>query len=642
MKFRIGRNYTNKYNFFNQVSLVTIECFGYPINTPLSRRVYDNVEEHQFDEITKGKLETIKRSLEEAKLAEDFAECKRLKIDENKVKVIGKRIYEIEQQKRVLVENEDFEGARLLKIEIDRLKGHLRLLNDKFNNMNLVEERKGYTEREKQGDVMIETKEEVRDDAKEDRKNLSFTERGELSVIENHHEALNKTEFGNLDFNMSYEDQVIPALRRKMNNLSKDKIEEEEEPASELEEPDEYLFKQFESFIPIIGEENTKKMLSRQMRYKEEGIKVVLNSVDKFFGAADNKTIVDALMKLLDILLAEKNPMLQLDSLDLFSKITQVVQSKNIKLSFEFCLSDNLLIKIKEKVADVNNRVREKAVGLYTAMLESPVCDYKTLIVELLSEVNSVEVLKPNMSLIAITSNLVIIQHVLKTYTSAISKGYVTEKSFPYHYIAKYITSRVNHPKANIRKTVRSLLFEMYRIFGYKQLEQYLFKVDYRELIKISKKMPELNEYLNRKRAKSNASDRKASESPDKGIHCNSCRSKMVFKTEEELKAHHEKDCVMFVKCAYCDTLLEVKNFNRHLLKDCSKKGNFKECKRCKEPIEIDLYKLHVEENGCEPAKNLNVANRCPLCHRDVQPHERGWVFHLTKEKCKLHNRKFK
>ena len=59
-----------------------------------------------------------------------------------------------------------------------------------------------------------------------------------------------------------------------------------------------------------------------------------------------------------------------------------------------------------------------------------------------------------------------------------------------------------------------------------------------------------------------------------------------------------------------------------------------KKCPRCKEAISLKNYKQHVDELECDPFKNLNEANRCPLCHVDIPPNDLGWKQHLLTETC--------
>ena len=65
-------------------------------------------------------------------------------------------------------------------------------------------------------------------------------------------------------------------------------------------------------------------------------------------------------------------------------------------------------------------------------------------------------------------------------------------------------------------------------------------------------------------------------------------------------------------------------------------------CKRCKEAIDLKDYEYHVRENKCNPAKNINSSNRCPVCHRDIPPHDKGFYLHLVKYICQKHKRKEK
>jgi hypothetical protein len=37
-----------------------------------------------------------------------------------------------------------------------------------------------------------------------------------------------------------------------------------------------------------------------------------------------------------------------------------------------------------------------------------------------------------------------------------------------------------------------------------------------------------------------------------------------------------------------------------------------------------------VERKGCISSKPLNVANRCPHCHEDIEPKKKGWIKHLV------------
>ena len=76
-------------------------------------------------------------------------------------------------------------------------------------------------------------------------------------------------------------------------------------------------------------------------------------------------------------------------------------------------------------------------------------------------------------------------------------------------------------------------------------------------------------------------------------------------------------------------------------MNECNSKKDFKICTRCKEPITSNLYEKHVNDKSCIPGKNPNIANRCPLCHKDITPSgEEGWNIHLLQEGCPNNPRK--
>lgn len=68
----------------------------------------------------------------------------------------------------------------------------------------------------------------------------------------------------------------------------------------------------------------------------------------------------------------------------------------------------------------------------------------------------------------------------------------------------------------------------------------------------------------------------------------------------------------------------------QHYLNECTSKDLFKECPRCKEPLLSEEYHEHQVDKKCPVAKPSQVAERCLLCHRDVQPNtDVAWRKHL-------------
>ena len=88
-------------------------------------------------------------------------------------------------------------------------------------------------------------------------------------------------------------------------------------------------------------------------------------------------------------------------------------------------------------------------------------------------------------------------------------------------------------------------------------------------------------------------------------------------------------------KCDFCKKVYVISELNYHLKNECNNKDLFRECPRCKEPVLKRDYDLHTSEKLCIPAKNKEVANRCPLCHLDVTPSGKvGWEKHFLSDGC--------
>jgi centrosomal protein CEP104 len=52
----------------------------------------------------------------------------------------------------------------------------------------------------------------------------------------------------------------------------------------------------------------------------------------------------------------------------------------------------------------------------------------------------------------------------------------------------------------------------------------------------------------------------------------------------------------MLTECKHCSQVIEIETYNQHLLKECEKSTEFKQCARCKESVHSDDYEKHVAD----------------------------------------------
>lgn len=145
LKISLQKNYINKFNVFNQVSLISIDFYGEPISVhKVDIMIEENLKsnqlnEDQLDELALDKIRILRQSMDEASKIEDFDEAKRIKGNIEKVRMIGKKIFNHEFQKRIAINNEDFDKAKILKMEIDKLKSLIRNIDKQVLNLSPID-----------------------------------------------------------------------------------------------------------------------------------------------------------------------------------------------------------------------------------------------------------------------------------------------------------------------------------------------------------------------------------------------------------------------------------------------------------------------------------------------------------------------
>jgi len=478
-----------------------------------------------------------------------------------------------------------------------------------------------------------------------------------------------------------------------------------------------------------------KKLFSRHVLWKEEGLEDFTKKLNEIFNEKNENVnqLINLSMKLLNILLKEKHPQIPLRAIDVFENILEILQKLNThskrgeKISYDFNITDNILIRIKEKLGDVNFKLRNKAIELYWYMLKQNFCDFNNLLTELLEEeFKHIDSKKVQKSSKVILAKLSIFDRVLEDFNSIINDKRTDHNTFPMTIILNYAVENLAHSKSEVRKLARKVLLKINQIFGFRKIENSLMKKsEEKELEKLTDEIPEvvdlikvlqinklqINQQANSPKIRSssqgcpgpekkrngekkannkntktksinksnnnNKSDEKNEESNSnlinlgldkdisdgninekdskkrknkqtesqlnkiKDLICSYCgKTDKKFISQTNLDEHVTSECLLFSNCIKCQKNLEIRLLNKHMLSDCAFKQDFRVCKRCKEAIIITEYESHVKENNCNPAKNINTCNRCPLCHNDVPPLDKGFVQHLVNDGCPKQKRK--
>ena len=605
LKIELGRNYVNEYNVFNQVGLMNLDFFGTylpPLGNNLKKNQFilkhairkdniNSISDQALEDICGPELKDLKEKMNYNIKTENYIECKQIKMKLDKVRMYGKQIYDLENQKRTAVNNEDFDLAMDLKNLVDKMKVNLKTIvnsnvnnnvneienqivgNNKYSqiglNKNGVNNLNTINNVNNNNDSLFNnnnTNSNILNTTNEFNNNQNINE----SIITNSNDNINNqlnqsgSKYLNTNYSnnhqkiksneenfISYDDTILPAVLKKLTNEPKKEEDENgEADKGELEEISPSILKEFKLIADVIGELEVRKLFSKQILWKEEGLNNFLKKINDVLDYKvssevsnsnndNNKTditnqIITSIMKLSMILIEEKHPSVIMKTIDILIQLFEYIKKHGTKLNIDLNITDSVLTKIKRKLGDANRKVRSKAVSLYCYMLTLDFCDYNNLISELLEEelrhYDSKYIPKsPNL----IIGKLEIFNSVFDQFDEAVNSKRTSLDTFPSNLVMEYLILNVNNNKSEVRKLCRLIISKFIRIFGVNKIKKKLEKIEERELLKLINEIPSLEQYfpkinkaninnyslsqLNGSNASNNSKGRSLSKNKDKG-----------------------------------------------------------------------------------------------------------------------------
>ena len=555
LKIELGKNYINEYNVFNQVGLMNLDFFGTylpPLGNNIKKNQFilkhalrkDNantIPDQALEDICGQELKDLKEKMNYNIKMENYIECKQIKIKLDRVRMYGKQIYDLENQKKLAVNNEDFDQAMELKNLVDKMKVNLKtIINSNVNNNfntdienqivgNTKFSQIGLNKNNNNESNILNITNEFNNNQNinesiitnsNDNLNNQLNQSGTKYLLNtnysnNHHQKLKTNE----DNFISYDDTILPAVLKKLTNEPKN---EEDELGTadkgELEDVSQSILKEFKLICDVIGELEIRKIFSKQILWKEEGLNNFLEKINdvldyKVSNNVNNNNennnndnnkktditnqIITSIMKLSMILIEEKHPSVIIKTLEILKQLFQYIKYHGTKLNIDLNITDSVLTKIKRKLGDANRKVRAKAVSLYCYMLTLDFCDYNNLISELLEEelkhYDSKYLPKsPNL----IIGKLEIFNSVFDKFDEAVNSKRTSLESFPSNLVMEYLILNVSNNKSEVRKLSRVNISKFIRIFGVNKIKKKLEKIEERELLKLINEIPALEPYF--------------------------------------------------------------------------------------------------------------------------------------------------
>ena len=667
------KNYFNKFNTFQQVGLISAEFLGRRIKGGLNINIdnilnkynnnnNNNEENEEIDPSAKDKLNYFNEKLTQAMKEKNYKECKDIKDNIDQITFLGTEIFKLNKDKINAVYIEDFDSAQKLKEKVEKLRSQLDLIGTK-----------------KAIDINNNISSEENNNNEDDNNNIIDysinNDNNKSNVIKP------VVQFNEDDFK-PYDEIVIPTLRKKNNssfdlkkeyNLDDNGNDNDNSNNNNIKEFEKEIIKKYSLLIPFVGEESIKNLFSNSPKKKEEGFNTLKDKLSEIFIDKNLNKILLNLFDLVSYIIEDKNSNVILNTYDFIHDLFDYILINNEKINpsknLNYFLYDRIINQIIQKLGD--SKLSPKAIEMFNFFLKQKIYDYKLLISHLIApDVKIDEGLPYKINNKLTMSKLLILQNILESFNQALEDKLITLESFPSTIIKKFILMNIVNSRSEIRKLSRLLISKYIEIFNVKSISKEIISIDPRELNKLKEEIPQLKEYLdktninkvdisNQNKSKisnnqtsnnvSNINKSNKKTNKTKNIISKS-KSKEKIKKEKErekcvycqntlnpkisMEKHFEKYCPMFTNCPRCSINIEVKRLTNHCLYDCKFKKDFMLCKRCKEAIPIKLYDKHQKENRCNPAKNMNSNNRCPLCHEDIPPYDKGFFTHLCVDFC--------
>jgi len=561
LKIQLGKNYTNQYNTFDQVGLMNLDFFGTylpPIGNNLKTNEFilkhaaqkeniRSVVDQELEEVCGNEIKELKEKMNYNIKLENYKECKLIKMKLDKVRMFGKQIYDLENQKKLAVNNEDFDKALDIKNLIDKMKANLKLImkssiennnttefdnkvvgDNNISNINLNENNNNNNLNTINSNINenVNTSNIVNDLNNGQVINESINTTSIDNPFNTHYSNLqNRIAKSSEDNLITHDDTILPAVLRKLKNEPEKELNPDSHPEKgELEPISPNKLEEYKYIYHVIGEFEMRKLFSKQVLWKDEGLdnfKEKINDILDYKISEENKDKIDngnkskaeitneivaSIMRLSMEILDEKVPAFIIKSLKILYELFEYIKAHGTKLDIDLNITDSVLTKIKRKLGDANKKVRAEVVSLYCYMLTLDFCDYNNLISELLEE----ELKHSDSKYIPKSSNLImgklsIFNKVFDEFEDSINSKRTTKESFPSNLVMDYLILNVNNNKSEVRKLTRLIISKYIKIFGVNKIKKKLERIEERELIKLINEIPSLEPYFPKLLSKNNS-----------------------------------------------------------------------------------------------------------------------------------------
>ena len=512
-KIEFDKNYINEYNLFNQVGINQLDFFGEYLDfiDGITNNNENNIKnnfkinfEDDFDlkGICDEQFKELKRLMKYNIEIENYMECKEIKFRIEKMRILGKKIFELESEKKIALDNEDYSKALNIKNVIDKMK--IDILNISNLNIGRITDNKlilseRYKSLEQKYLKILEPVTIGTPLSPKNNKINIIYKYGKKYPLKNYKSA--NLSPSNINF-ISHEETVLPTVIKKYNPespinhciTSNEEINNIEN--KELDDIPQELLEEYNDIINTLGEENMKKIFSNEIIIKEEGLNILLNKIGEIIQNYENdyNIIISSIFNLCLKLLDESHPSLIIKVFEVITKLLNYLENNKMKVNLEKNITNEIVLKIKKKLGDINIKVRLKASLLYSFLLSLNFCEFDNLIEELINDNNDIN----NSSINLILVKLDILANILNNFEESVGKklNENNNNKFPSELVFDYLVSNLDNNNFEVRKKTRYCIKLFFDIYDIEKFKNSFDKINEREVKELINDIPKLQNYF--------------------------------------------------------------------------------------------------------------------------------------------------
>ncbi|RMX65269.1 hypothetical protein DD238_005696 [Peronospora effusa] len=659
LKLRIHGCHDNEHNLYRQVGIMAVNLCG-TVRKLLPNHMLDEAvatslkqkkkkcddEGWSCDVTMAARIREVQVAKNNAVVSEDYDQAKRLKKMEEQLQAISRKLARLKAQKSEAVANEDYDLAKKVKLEIERVEASVR-------NNELLPILSKFASSSMRSQV-VHTSEAVLSSSL----NASSTDMyPEVPRVAN-----SETFYGGSDLSLRHSPQGSYKQDPCYNGDDTDQEDGNDggpnpqfrgiPGAANLPDPEEIaagLAKESEELIFVIGPFFTRCFYSNLWNHRDAAIRKVTMEMNKY--PVEPKQLLEVCSKLAQSGAGDRIVQVALSAFGLLDRMV----SFGARLRHEdMCrILGNSMPQLVNRLGGSQAKIRDEAVAVLGHMAAAKnvgVAFVTSYLIKHSSKPLGIKILQ---------GRLLLLKKLLAEFEL------VSESDFSAPSIMQFLedSNSLAHQCREIRDAAKDITVSLYLAVGTevegflkhlrpKQLEEYQAAFE-----TVTKRAKVLNHCSGATAATvsigsgsrrdeiqckieeqfeldvEDMNDSEDKESVDEYT-CPFCGVVDEKFDSDYLDQHFWGNCKMLTPCKMCGQVIEISTLNEHLLAECEMQQNHRECPRCGEAIITKFYERHVSLDDCTHRAPLESANRCPLCHDDIAPGEKGWRRHLLDEGC--------